>query len=146
MVILDTILLTHETLDWAKHSGQPLIFLKSDFSRTDDMIDWMFMFRAMAEMGFPDPFIDTTSLLFDAASACVKVNCVYSISFSIFPQDAKVCHTKERGAPGLPLAIYPFFIVAEVVNSMIKAGGLRGGYQGHHPSNWGSPTDISPTR
>jgi hypothetical protein len=31
--ILDNILLTHETIDWAEHSGQLLVFLKLDFSK-----------------------------------------------------------------------------------------------------------------
>lgn len=33
MFILDNILLTHKTIDWADHTGQPLIFLKLDFSK-----------------------------------------------------------------------------------------------------------------
>lgn len=37
--ILDNIMLTHETIDWARHSHQPLIFLKLDFSKAYDKVD-----------------------------------------------------------------------------------------------------------
>jgi hypothetical protein len=79
--IFDNILLTHETIDWAEYSGQPLIFLKLDFSKAYDMVDWPFLFAAMAKLGFPAAFVDMTKLLFYEASASVKVNGSLSASF-----------------------------------------------------------------
>jgi hypothetical protein len=81
--ILDNILLTHETIDWADFLGQPLIFLKLDFSKAYDMVDWPFLFRAMERLGFPREFVSMTKLLFHEASAIVKVNGLQSASFSI---------------------------------------------------------------
>jgi hypothetical protein len=37
--ILNNILLTHETIAWAKKSKQPLVFLKLDFSDAYDKVD-----------------------------------------------------------------------------------------------------------
>jgi hypothetical protein len=71
---LDNILLTHEIIDWAGFFGQPLIFLKLDFSKAYDMVDWPFFFQAMEKLGFPMEFVSLTKLLFHEALAMVKVN------------------------------------------------------------------------
>jgi hypothetical protein len=81
--ILDNILLTSETMAWAEERGQPLIFLKLDFSKAYEMVDWRFPFRAMSELGFPSEFITWTKLLFSDASANVKLNGSSSPSFPI---------------------------------------------------------------
>jgi hypothetical protein len=118
--ILDNILLTHETMEWATHSDQPLIFLKLDFSKAYDMVDWPFLFQAMEKMGFPEGFIDMVKLLFYEASAFVKVNTSQSAAFQI-----------ERGVrQGCPLAPYLFLVVAEVLNSMVKLGVAEGRLKG----------------
>jgi hypothetical protein len=51
--ILDNILLTHETIHYAKQSAQPLIFLKLDLSKAYDRVDLNCLFVAMSVMGFP---------------------------------------------------------------------------------------------
>ena len=38
--ILDNLLTTQEIMAWAESSNQPLIFLKLDFSKAYDMVDW----------------------------------------------------------------------------------------------------------
>ena len=45
--ILDNILLTHESIQWAKESRQKYIFLKLDFSIAYDRVEWAFMFQVM---------------------------------------------------------------------------------------------------
>ena len=70
--ILDNILLIHETMEWAEHSGQPLIFLKLDFSKAYNMVDWQFLFQAMATLGIPEGFINTKKLLFGKAGCALK--------------------------------------------------------------------------
>ena len=62
--ILDNILLTHEIMEWAKYTGQPLIFLKLDFSKAYYMVDWSFLFQTMGAIGIPQGFIHMTKILF----------------------------------------------------------------------------------
>ena len=49
--ILNNIFLTQETMSWAEQSSQPLLFLKLDFSKAYDLIEWDFLFGAMEAMG-----------------------------------------------------------------------------------------------
>ena len=81
--ILDNLLITQETMAWAESSNQPLIFLKLDFSKAYDMVGWQCLYKIMEKMGFPQAFIEMVSLLFQDASACVKVNREPSPYFSI---------------------------------------------------------------
>lgn len=55
--MLDNILLTHETIQWAKESHQESIYLKLDFSKAYDRVDWAFMFQVMGKLGMPNTFI-----------------------------------------------------------------------------------------
>lgn len=66
--ILDNIMLTHETIEWARHSRQPLLFLKLDFSKAYDKVDWCFLLEAMTRMGFPNNFMSMIRLLLSGAA------------------------------------------------------------------------------
>jgi hypothetical protein len=90
--ILDNILLTQETMAWAEHSGQPLIFLKLDFLKAYDMIEWDFLFDSMEAIGLPAAFNRLVALLFKNASANVKVNGALSESFRIERGSDKAAH------------------------------------------------------
>lgn len=81
--ILDNILLTYETIHEAKVSNQPLLFLKLDFSKAYDKVDWKFLFSALTQLGFPESFILMTQLLFTNAAAHVSVNGKTTKPFSI---------------------------------------------------------------
>jgi hypothetical protein len=45
--ILDNIVLTQETIHWARTFRQPSIFLKLDFSKAYDKVSWRFLLQAM---------------------------------------------------------------------------------------------------
>jgi hypothetical protein len=47
------------------------------------MVDWCFMFQAMAAMGLSVKFIGMVNLLFQDASATVKINGTPSSAFQI---------------------------------------------------------------
>ena len=118
--ILDNLLVTQETMAWAESSNQPLIFLKLDFSKAYDMVEWKFMYMILEKLGFPQVFIRMISLLFQDASACVKLNGEPSPYFLI-----------QRGVrQGCPLAPYLFIIVAEVLNAMVTQELREGRVQG----------------
>ena len=118
--ILDNLLITQETLAWAEYSNQPLIFLKLDFSKAYDMVEWQCMYKVMEKLGFPQAFIKMVSLLFHDALACVKLNGDPS---PYFPIQRGVCQ-------GCPLALYLFLIVAEVLNAMVSQEMREGRVQG----------------
>jgi hypothetical protein len=99
---------------------QALLFLKLDFSKVYDMVDWGFLFGAMNTLGFPSEFIDLIKLLFKNATACVKVNGSLSESFKI-----------ARGVrQGCPVAPYLFLIAAEVLNMMVATKVEQGRVKG----------------
>ena len=54
--ILDNILLTHESSQWAKESCQDSIFLKLNLTKA--YIE-SFMFQAMEKLGMPNSFVNT---------------------------------------------------------------------------------------
>ena len=118
--ILDNLLITQETMAWTESSKQPLIFLKLDFSKAYDMVDWQCMYKILEKLGFPQAFIKMISLLFQDASACVKLNGEPSPYFPI-----------QRGVrQGCPLAPYLFIIVAEVLHAMVTQEMREGRVQG----------------
>ena len=108
--ILDNLLITQETMAWAEFSNQTLIFLKLDFLKAYDMVEWQCMYKILEKLGFPQVFIKMVSLLFHDALACIKLNGELSPYFPI-----------QRGVrQGCSLAPYLFFIVAEVLNAMVS--------------------------
>lgn len=104
--ILDNLFLTHETIDFAKSSKQPLLFLKLDFSKAYDKVELRFLFQAIKRLGFPPFFIHMTELLFTGAMASVSVNGNRTSKFPI----------SQGVRQGCPLAPYLFLIVGEVLN------------------------------
>lgn len=118
--ILDNLILTQETMAWAEQSNQALLFLKLDFSKAYDMVEWGCLFRIMQKMGFPAEFIHLVSLLFQDAAAVLKGNGTSSPIFNI-----------ERGVrQGCLLAPYLFLIVVEVLNTMVTEEMKQGNVQG----------------
>ena len=105
--ILDNILLTHETTSWARKSKQESIFLKLDFSKAFDWVNWQFLFNAMSRMGFPLLFTNMVKLTMVEAEATINVNGHTSTSFKI-----------ERGVrQGCPLSLLLFLIVGEALHA-----------------------------
>lgn len=62
--ILNTVLLTQETIDWVQRSNQPLVFLKLDFAKAYDKISSGFLFMALEKMGMIVEFINIVKVLF----------------------------------------------------------------------------------
>ena len=118
--ILDNLLITQETMAWAEASNQSMIFLKLDFLKAYDMVDWQCMYKILEKLGFPQVFISMISLLFQDTSTCVKLNGELSPYFPI-----------QRGIrQSCPLAPYLFILVAEVLNSMVTQEMWEGRVQG----------------
>jgi hypothetical protein len=108
--ILDNVLLTHETLAWAKQKYMPWSFIKVYFTKAYNTMNWKFVFSTMVVMGFYVNFRAMTTRLFQAAKAIVNIEGQPSKSFDI-----------QRGVmQGCPLASYLLLIVGEVLDHMVK--------------------------
>jgi hypothetical protein len=118
--ILDNLFLTQETIHYARHSTQPLMFLKLDFSKAYNQVDLSFFYSAMSLMGFPEAFISMTKLLFTGAKASISVN---GRCTPHFPANQGV-------RQGCPLATYLFLIVGEELNHCVKKEAQLGRIRG----------------
>jgi exonuclease III len=108
--ILDNILVTHETIDHAKCSKQDLVFLKLDYRKAFDRIDWNFLFLGLKHLGLLEAYIDLVKLLFTGATVRVNINQGHTKTFRL-----------ARGVrQGCPLAPYLFILVQEILNNMVK--------------------------
>lgn len=117
--ILDNIVLTQETLHWAKVTKQPTFFLKVDFFKAYDKVSWNF-FSKMQMMNISEKFIKWVKLLFENATATFNLNGGPGNSFKV-----------ERGIrQGCPLAPYLFLIVGEVLTHLIKKTVVEGRLRG----------------
>ena len=72
--IVDNILLTHESIQWAKESHQESIFLKLDFSKTYNRLDWALMFQIMRKLGMQTTCVKIIRILFHDAIVSVNIN------------------------------------------------------------------------
>jgi hypothetical protein len=63
-----------ETLDWAKHSNQSLIFVKLDFTKVYDKVGWEFLFETLKKMSIATDFIIIIRLLFKDTEHAIYVN------------------------------------------------------------------------
>lgn len=72
--ILDNVLVTHETITWAKETDQDMILLKLDFMKAYDTVNLSFLWEVMTALGVPPNFTQLCKLLFEGAEASVNVN------------------------------------------------------------------------
>jgi hypothetical protein len=116
MYILDNVLLMQETIDWARQSNQPLVFIKLDFVKAYDKVSWGFLFMALEKMGMVVEFINMVKVLFQDMKAIVCINGGITSSFKV----------ERRVRQGCSLAPYLFILVGEVLNFMMKEATSRG--------------------
>jgi hypothetical protein len=50
--ILDNVFMAQEALGWAEESNQDLVLLLLEFEKAFDRIEWGFLFKALAKLGF----------------------------------------------------------------------------------------------
>jgi len=52
--ILDNAFMAQEALEWAEENDHDLVLLLLDFQKAFDRIEWEFIFKALAKLGFND--------------------------------------------------------------------------------------------
>ena len=61
-------------MEWASESKQSAIFLKIDFAKAYDRIEWPFILAMLCALGFGPNFLQSVEILFGDANACITIN------------------------------------------------------------------------
>lgn len=72
--ILDNIIAVWEGMEWARRSNQKAVFIKIDFAKAYDRIEWPFILAMLQDLGFGPNFIQSVRILFADASAFITIN------------------------------------------------------------------------
>lgn len=72
--ILNNIFVIWEGMKWARISGQDVLFIKIDFEKAYDRIEWRYILSMLKALGFGPVFIQSISILFKDASAILNLN------------------------------------------------------------------------
>lgn len=108
--ILDGVVVLNELVEDAKKSKERRIFLKVDFVKAYDSIDWEYLIEMLKILNFPSKWICWVKECISTASANVLVNGSPSGEFQL-----------ERGIrQGDPLSPFLFLAAAEGLNLLVK--------------------------
>jgi hypothetical protein len=100
----------HETIQWARESGQDMVLLKLDFQKAYDIVSLPFLFQVMEALGVPHSFAQWIQLLFMGTKGTVHLN---GTAIATFPM--------MRGVrQGCMLAPYLFLLIGESHNIATK--------------------------
>lgn len=118
--ILDAIITMWEGIEHAQETKQDFYFLKIDFDKAYDRIEWRFIESSLKSMGLRSRFIGYVCTLFGHARSRVAVNGELSQAFDL--------HRSIR--QGCPLAPLLYAIASDglscLVNNRIESGQLKG--------------------
>jgi len=118
--ILDNVLVTHETITWAKELDLDMVLLKLDFMKVYNMVCLPFLWGVLQATRVPPFFIQLCKLLFVGVEASMNINGSETDRFSI-----------TRGVrQGCPLAPYLFLFIDEALNIATKRAQSFGSIQG----------------
>jgi hypothetical protein len=118
--ILDNIIAVWEGMEWARQSKQAALFLKIDFAKAYDRIEWPFILAMLQALGFGPQFLHSVEMLFGDASACITINGAQSDTFGLFRSIRQGC----------PLAPALYVLAAEgfgyLLANSVSTGLVRG--------------------
>jgi len=79
-------------MEWVRCSNQKALFLKIDFAKPYDHIEWPFILDMLSALGFGLNFIQSMNILFSEALDCITINGCQSQSLVYFIPFIKVVH------------------------------------------------------
>ena len=71
-------------MEWACQSKHQALFLKIDFAKAYDWIEWPFILAMLQALGFGLVFLEFIQILFWDAFTCISINGLQSNAFGIF--------------------------------------------------------------
>ena len=78
-------------MEWARKSKQSLVFLKIDFAKAYDPIEWPFILAMLLALGFGPNFLQSVEMLFGDANVCITINNSSSEAFDLFCSIRQCC-------------------------------------------------------
>ncbi|KAJ0694981.1 putative RNA-directed DNA polymerase [Helianthus annuus] len=123
--ILDGPLIINELFNWGKKLKKKLFFLKIDFEKAYDNVNWKFLLAIMSNMGFPDRWCGWIKGCLESTRSSILVNGSPTFEFS--------CSKWIR--QGEPISPFLFILVMEALSFMIdraKREGIVTGIQTPH--------------
>ncbi|KAJ0532538.1 putative RNA-directed DNA polymerase [Helianthus annuus] len=118
--ILDRPLIVNEILSWIKKRNSKAFFLKIDFEKAYDNVNWRFVVNMLRQMGFQNKWCNWISGILASANSAVLVNGAPTFYFR--------CEKGMRH--GDPLSPFLFLVVMEALSCMFyharEAGVING--------------------
>jgi len=107
-------------MEWAKEFGQWALFLKIDFDKAYDHIDWTFITNMLTFLGFGQCCVGMINTRFTCAYAFVSVNNVLSTRI----------HLDRSIRKGCPLAPYLYVLMDDALGYLLETTHLQGRLKG----------------
>jgi len=108
--MLDNILVANETVDYLKKEKKSGVYVKVDFEKAYDSVEWEFLYYMLGRLGFGSTWIKWIKACMELATISVLVNGIPTQEF------------KPKGGlrQGDPLAHFLFLVVAEGLTGLVR--------------------------
>ena len=107
-------------MEWATLSSQLILFIKIDFEKSYDRVEWNFILRMLWALGFGPQFIHYVSILFSNASTMIMTN-------GILFEPMNLQRLIQQGFPLLP---FLYVLVVDALGYLVEAKAITHHIQG----------------
>lgn len=118
--ILDGPLVANEVLSWCKRRAKSVLFMKIDFEKAYDNVNWAFLLSILEQMGFPEKWRLWIKGILVSARSAVLVNGSPTFEFQ--------CYKGLR--QGDPISPFLFLIVMEALTCLFNKASKLGIFEG----------------
>jgi hypothetical protein len=123
--ILHTIIFAWETMKWARETRQDSLFIKIDFDKAYERVDWSFVTKMLQCLIFGSNCVVIVNTLFSNVSTLVYVNNTLTIHIPM--------HRSIR--QGYPLAPSLYVLVVDAPRYLLESARIQGRIEGISLSN-----------